>query len=98
MTAFSIRSMPTALASLSCFTGWDGESVIGYPDRGLSITMSMANCSGYTLLYRPPEFDYFCPEPITHPIDAFHIPGQPGLVTLAKGQTLTLRTKLTIGS
>lgn len=82
----------------NCFTGWDGQSVISYPDRGLSITMSMADCSGYSLLYRPPQYDYFCLEPITHPIDAFHMPGRPGLATLSKGQTLTLRTKFTIGS
>lgn len=82
----------------NCFTGWDGESVITYPDRNLSITMSMSDCSGYSLLYRPPEFDYFCLEPITHPIDAFHMPGQPGLTNLLTGQTLTLSTRFTIGS
>lgn len=82
----------------NCFTGWDGESVIHYPERGMSLTMTMADCSGYSLLYRPPGYDYFCLEPITHPIDAFHMPGRPGLVTLSKGQTLTLRTTLAIGS
>jgi aldose 1-epimerase len=82
----------------NCFTGWDGESVISYPDRRLSITMSMADCNGYSLLYRPPEFNYFCLEPITHPIDAFHMPGRPGLVNLAQGQSLTLKTKFMIGS
>lgn len=81
----------------NCFTGWDGKSVISYPDRELSITMSMDDCNGYSLLYRPPEFEYFCLEPITHPIDAFHMPGQPGLAILSKGQTLTLRTKFLIG-
>jgi len=74
-----------------CFTGWDGEAVIDYPDRDLTITMSMADCNGYTLFYRPPHEHYFCLEPITHPIDAFHMPGRPGLVFLAKGETLTLR-------
>jgi aldose 1-epimerase len=80
----------------NCFTGWDGESVISYPDRGLSIIMLMEDCNGYSLLYRPPEFDYFCLEPITHPIDAFHMPGRPGLVNLSQGETLTLRTRLLI--
>jgi aldose 1-epimerase len=80
----------------NCFTGWDGQSVIRYPDRKLSITMSMVDCNGYSLFYRPPEFDFFCLEPITHPIDAFHMPGQPGLAILSKGQTLTLRTRFSI--
>jgi aldose 1-epimerase len=75
----------------NCFTGWDGKAVIQYPDRGLTITMSMADCNGYSLFYRPPDEHYFCLEPITHPIDAFHMEGRPGLVVLRKGETFTLR-------
>jgi aldose 1-epimerase len=75
----------------NCYTGWDGEAVIDYPDRDLTITMSMEDCNGYSLFYRPPDEHYFCLEPITHPIDAFHVPGRPGLVFLAKGESLTLR-------
>jgi aldose 1-epimerase len=81
----------------NCFGGWDGESVIEYPDRGLSITMTMADCNGYSLMYRPPGLSYFCLEPITHPIDAFHMPGRPGLAVLSTGQSLTLKTTLLIG-
>ncbi len=80
----------------NCFSGWDGKSVIEYPDRGLSIRMSMADCNGYSLMYRPPGLDYFCLEPITHPIDAFHMPGQPGLARLSTGQSLSLKTTFMI--
>jgi aldose 1-epimerase len=80
----------------NCFTGWDGVSVIEYPDRGWSITLSMADSSGYSLMYRPPGLDYFCLEPITHPIDAFHMPERPGLVSLSTGQSLRLTTTLTV--
>lgn len=82
----------------NCFTGWDGESVIDYPDRRLSIRMTMADCNGYSLLYRPPDLAYFCLEPITHPIDAFHLPGQPGLVCLSSGQSLSLQTTLMVSA
>lgn len=75
----------------NCFTGWDGRSVIEYPDRGLALTMTMDNCSGYSLMYRPPDLPFFCLEPITHPIDAFHMPGRPGMAILSKGESLTLR-------
>ena len=81
----------------NCFSGWNGKAIIDYPDRGLSITMVMPDCNGYTLLYRPPGLDYFCLEPITHPINAFHMPGQPGLAYLGHGDSLALRTKLLIG-
>lgn len=76
----------------NCFTGWDGKSTISYPDRGLTITMTMADCNGYNLLYRPPGRSYFALEPVTHPVNAFHMGGKPGLVVLARGQSLSLKT------
>lgn len=75
-----------------CFTGWDGVARIDYPDRGLRLEMRMDNCSGYSLMYRPPGLDYFCLEPITHPIDAFHMPQRDGLVNLAPGAGMQLLT------
>lgn len=43
---------------------------------------------GFCLLYRPAEGHHFCFEPVTHPIDAFHMEGCPGLQVLETGQTL----------
>lgn len=82
----------------NCYTGWNGKALINYPDRGLSLTMAMPDCNGYTLLYRPPRLGYFCLEPITHPIDAFHMPDQPGLAFLSHGDSLALRTKFLVSS
>ncbi len=76
----------------NCFTGWDGLSHIDYPDRGLRLSMQMEDCKGYSLMYRPPGLDYFCLEPITHPIDAFHMPGRDGLVNLAPDASMRLLT------
>jgi aldose 1-epimerase len=73
-----------------CFDGWDGKAEITYPDRGIVLTMLMENSPGYTLMYRPPQYDYFCLEPITQPIDAFHMPGRPGLAVLARDQSFGL--------
>lgn len=80
----------------NCFTGWDGKSRIEYPDRGITITMTMADTDGYVLMYRPPEKPYFALEPVTHPIDAFHMQGMPGLVLLAQGQKLGLQAELLV--
>jgi aldose 1-epimerase len=82
----------------NCFSGWDGRSVIDYPDRGLTLTMNMADCGGYSLMYRPPGLPYFCLEPITHPIDAFHMPGRPGLRVLAGGENMSLRATFLVQS
>lgn len=80
----------------NCFTGWDGKATITYPDRGIELTMRMYDCNGYTLFYRAPGKDFFCLEPITHPIDAFHMPDKPGLVFLNTNDSLALRTKFLV--
>jgi aldose 1-epimerase len=80
----------------NCFTGWDGKAVIRYPDHGISLTMVMPDCNGYSLMFRPPGLDYFCFEPITHPIDAFHMESQPGLTVLERGDSLALRTRFIV--
>ena len=80
----------------NCFTGWDGKALISYPDRGLQLTMMAENCNGYSLMYRPPGRDYFCFEPVTHPIDAFHMSGKPGMAVLSRGQTLSLKTSFRV--
>lgn len=79
-----------------CFTGWDGTATIDYPDTGVQLTMQMHDNSGYALLYRPPGLDYFCLEPITHPIDAFHMPDMPGLTLLAPSQRMQLATTFNV--
>lgn len=84
---------PSALAGPlidHCFDGWDGKAEIFYPDKGIALTMLMENSPGYALMYRPPQYDFFCLEPITQPIDAFHMEGRPGLVELGKGQSFAL--------
>jgi len=78
------------------YSGWDGRAVIGYPDRDLIVTMTMDDCKGYSLMYRPPGLPYFCYEPITQPIDAFHMDGRPGLVELGKGQSFQLRVRFSV--
>lgn len=80
----------------NCYTGWNGKARIAYPDRGLSMTMVMPDCNGYMMLYRPPHRDFFCLEPVTHPIDAFHMPEQPGMAFLAHGDSLALRAKFLV--
>ena len=79
------------------FTGLVGDACIHHPDKNLKITMRLPEVlggksqDGFCLLYRPEHGSAFCFEPITHPIDAFHLPGRPGLVDLNCGETLTLK-------
>lgn len=79
-----------------CFTGWDGHATIHYPDRGLTLALTMPDSPGYALMYRPPGLDFFCLEPISHPIDAFHLAGKPGLQVLETGQSIELTLQIRI--
>jgi aldose 1-epimerase len=78
------------------FSGWDGRATLHWPERRLALHLRMAPLltprgprpPAYCLVYRPPDGEAFCFEPITQPIDAFHLPGRPGLVDLAEGESL----------
>ena len=84
----------------NCFTGWDGTACVTWPDQELQLTLrqSMVSAEVSThstppnclLVFRKTTGDHFCLEPVSHPIDAFHLPEQPGLQVLEKGESLTL--------
>ncbi len=83
----------------NAYTGWSGHASITWPEHQLKLTMAVPEIEqrgqndGYNLLYRPPVGPAFCFEPVTHPIDAFHVPGHPGLRVLHTGESLTLHVE-----
>jgi aldose 1-epimerase len=91
----------------NCYTGWHGTAQITWPDQALQLTLRQSMHSAevsahsfhpnYLLVYRPTGGDHFCLEPVSHPIDAFHLPGQPGLQVLEKGESLTLAVSWRFG-
>ena len=82
----------------NAYTGWSGTARIEWPEQGMQLTMTVPEVvraggeseHNYCLIYRPPVGPAFCFEPVTHPIDAFHVPGRPGLRVLAQGESLSL--------
>ena len=85
------------------FRSWDGRAVIRWEDRGLSLAVDTASDKALTtfILYSPAaDADFFCFEPVTHPVDAHHRPGGPaaqGLTILAPGETLAVRCRFAPG-
>jgi aldose 1-epimerase len=82
----------------NAYTGWGGQARIEWPEHRLQLSLAMPDfiedggaAHHYCLMYRPTEGPAFCFEPITQPIDAFHLEGRPGLRTLAPGETLKMR-------
>jgi aldose 1-epimerase len=81
----------------NAYTGWSGQARITWPEQQLALSMRVPEWhaenrrqDSFCLLYRPPHGNAFCFEPVTHPIDAFHVPGQPGLRLLQPGESLQL--------
>jgi len=83
----------------NAYTGWSGSARIEWPENNLQLEMRVPAVAdsgrndGFCLLYRPPQGPAFCFEPVTQPIDAFHVEGRPGLQVLQTGQTLTLHVE-----
>ena len=77
----------------NCFTGWDGHGLISQPDLGYELDCR-ATGAPYCLVYCPAGEDFFCFEPVSHPVNAHHLPGRPGLHLLHKGQSAGLALSL----
>lgn len=73
----------------NCFTEWNGHALISQPDLGYTLECHATGAS-YCLVYCPPGEDFFCFEPVSHPVNAHHLPGHPGLTLLHKGQSANL--------
>lgn len=71
------------------FEGWDGMARIAWPGRGVGLVIEAD--MEYFILYAPPGRDFFCFEPVDHPINAHNMPGYPGLTVLGPGASVTRR-------
>lgn len=71
------------------FEGWDGLAQIQWPGRGIGLAIEAD--MDYFILYAPPGRDFFCFEPVDHPINAHNLPGYPGLSILGPGASLRRR-------
>ncbi len=71
------------------FFGWDGRAQIVQGEAAASVRLAAWDL-GTALVYSPSATaDLFCFGPVSHPVDAHNLPGQPGLIRLASGETLT---------
>ncbi|MNQ96825.1 Aldose 1-epimerase [compost metagenome] len=84
----SLKSLPDSLVD-NGFCDWNGRCLIQQPDLGYELECQ-ATGSDYYLLYCPVGLEFFCIEPVSHPVNAHHLPGRPGLRLLEQGQTAEL--------
>jgi len=71
------------------FGGWPGHCVIEQPSAGYQLECS-ASGTEHFLLFCPQGKPFFCFEPVSHPINAHHLPGRPGLRLLQQGEEMSL--------
>ncbi|SDY96391.1 aldose 1-epimerase [Pseudomonas salomonii] len=87
-----LKGLPHALVD-NGFCQWDGRCRIEQPELGYALECQ-ASGADYFLLFCPPGLGFFCIEPVSHPVNAHHLPGRPGLKLLEQGQSTQLDFKL----
>lgn len=94
----ALRRLPDEWINNS-FLGWRGSADIVWPDRKLAIEIEADPVLNVYLVYSPSgEADFFCFEPVTHPVDAHNAPGGPeanGLAIFAPGASLSAACRFT---
>ena len=82
------------------FVNWSRRARIAWPDRDLLLDVEATPELGTYILFSPgAESDFFCFEPVSHPVDAFRLPGGPeahGLRLLQPGDRLQAGIRLTV--
>ncbi|MBV4454847.1 MULTISPECIES: aldose 1-epimerase [Pseudomonas] len=84
----ALKALPEGLVD-NGFCQWDGQCRIEQPELGYALDCQ-ASGADYFLLYCPPGLGFFCIEPVSHPVNAHHLPGRPGLTLLEQGQSTHL--------
>lgn len=77
------------------FAGWDGRLTILQGPAATPLTLTASPELGTLVVFSPgAAADFFCAEPVSHPVDALNLPGRPGLAVLAPGETLSVWMRL----
>lgn len=73
------------------FAGWNSKAIVEWPQRGLTLEIRADGELDTYILYSPSAAaDFFCLEPVSHPVDAYHLPGGPlthGMRRLSPGES-----------
>lgn len=75
------------------FSGWLGVAQIAQGPEAVSVVIKADLLTA--ILFSPSSAaEFFCFEPVSHPVNAHNLPGMPGLTLLAAGETLTAEMTL----
>ena len=94
------KSLPPGFIN-NGFSGWAGEAAVVWPQRQLRLDIRASDKLSTYIVYSPSATaDYFCFEPVSHPVDAHHLPSSVanGLVVLEPGETTSARVTFAVSS
>jgi aldose 1-epimerase len=81
----------------NAFLAWGGSGCVLWPDHKLALDIKADPPVSTYIVYSPGRgADFFCFEPVTHPVDAHNLPGGPeanGLTILSPQETLSARCR-----
>ncbi|MEP2758650.1 MAG: aldose 1-epimerase [Hyphomicrobiales bacterium] len=85
----SSRKLPDTWIN-NAYTSWKGRAEINQGDGAKSCKVSASKPLDTAIVYSPScDADHFCFEPVSHPVDAFHLRRHPGLQELSPGESMT---------
>ena len=71
----------------NAFAGWSGSARVAWPETGAALTITASENLSTYIVYSPnADADFFCFEPVSHPVDAHNLDDAPGLLRLADGE------------
>lgn len=84
----SAQPLPDGLLN-NGYTDWRGPALITQGADHVSVRVTASENLSTAIVYSPnPKANFFCFEPVSHPVDAFNLNGHPGLVPLAPCQSM----------
>ena len=79
----------------NAFTGWNCICDVEQGAEAISFRLTASDKLDVALVFSPGhDADFFCFEPVSHPVDAHNLPGLPGLTILAPDETLRVAMTL----
>jgi len=80
------------------FSGWDREARIDWPRRGIRAAIIASDGLDQYVVFSPSgDADFFCFEPVSHPVDAVNLPGGGetyGMKVLAAGESIAASMRI----
>jgi len=91
-TDFSVSKIPENAWLNVGYSGWNGRVFIHSGDMRILLECA----TPYLMVFRMADEPFICLEPQSHPVNAHNLPGHPGLILLAQGETTRLEMGITV--